>query len=329
MLIKFCFLTATLAVACVVSSPASDRHSVSKRVSNLPIISGDDDANSLGMLKYKKWRLEPVEVKQVESYENGVKAALPPNKRKSPIQQQQQQQQHTFTSQSSSRSSYSNINGNVDTANEQKHTANQDGQLLDRIYHSGAGQAYLGKPRHTQELTELRVPSLGLDQRVLERDGQRIGGGEQQQDDRARPGLIRSNDKVFVKKNNKRPDSASILQVSSMLATYIQQTGDQEGVADYIKQMIDRGQLREEEALKYLNTIQEVLAREQEEEEEQEREQVAQQILNFSDYVDRKYANGEMSPPVYKDIKDRLMETVMERAETDPKFLASPLDQGY
>ena len=28
--------------------------------------------------------------------------------------------------------------------------ANQDGQLLDRIYHSGAGQAYLGKPRHTQ-----------------------------------------------------------------------------------------------------------------------------------------------------------------------------------
>ena len=49
----------------------------------------------------------------------------------------------------------------------------------------------------------MRVPSLGLDQRVLERDGQRVGGGEQQQDDRARPGLLRSNDKVFVKKNNK------------------------------------------------------------------------------------------------------------------------------
>jgi len=298
------FLLLVVTVAGVLSVP-TDRHTVKKRASNLPIIPGDEDANSLGMLKYKKWRLEPVEVKQIESYKHDKPKQ---NKRMPSLPSQ-----HTFSEMSSAQSSYSNLNGNIATTNEQRHKANEDGQLLDSFHHSGAGQAYKGKPAHTQELTELKVPSMGLNDRVLERDGQMV----QEQE------------------NAQESEEERVLQVSSVLAGYIRQTGDEAGVAEYIKQMLTRGQMREDEALMYLNTIQallsrdKLLTREKEEEEEVERENEAQLMLNFSDYLDRKFENGEMPQPVYKELKDRLMESVLEKAETDPQFLAIPQEPFY
>jgi len=177
--------------------------------------------------------------------------------------------------------------------------------------YSGGGRA--SDNRCSLKKAELKVPSMGLNDRVLERDGQMV----QEQE------------------NAQESEEERVLQVSSVLAGYIRQTGDEAGVAEYIKQMLTRGQMREDEALMYLNTIQallsrdKLLTREKEEEEEVERENEAQLMLNFSDYLDRKFENGEMPQPVYKELKDRLMESVLEKAETDPQFLAIPQEPFY
>jgi len=317
-------VSVSLLVSCVLGSPA-DLHTVKKRVGNLPVIAGDDDANSLALLKYKKWRLQPVQVKQVESYENkpdkeakdvendndsNTKSGHHTEKKRgSPMQ--------TLTKVHTSSKDFSNVNGNILTSEEQRKQAAENGHLIESLHHTGKMQALNGQEPKEQEMIETDVPSLGIHEKLFSQDGR----------------VVDLSDNSIEKRGDLDPDL--VMQMADVLAGYIEQTGDEAGVAEYIQQMIVKGEMDESEALLYLDTIKQVLARdeelerEREIEEETEREREAQLMLNFSDYLDRKYESGEMPRTIYKQLKDKLMESVLEKAELDPKFLVNPDVAGF
>jgi len=298
-----------LLASCVFGSP-TDIHTVKKRVGNLPVIPGDDDARSLGLLKQKKWRLEPVEVKQVEAYKQKKEVNDP-----EPIKRYFAPEK-TVSKFESSESQYSNVNGNVHLHTDQRGQANENGRLVGSFHRSGSGAAAPGKKPHTQELSEIDLPDLNVHEKMMEKDGQMFD--------------LTQEDPVNMEKRMEL-DEELVLQVAAVLAGYIEQTGDEAGVAEYIQQMILKGEMKESEALVYLNTIKELLYNDEQIEREREsaaaeaeRESEAEVMLNFSDYLDRKYESGEMTRSVYRELKDKLMETVLEKAEEDPKFLANP-----
>jgi len=304
-------LGVALIIVSVVAGNPTDLHTVKKRVGNLPVIPGDDDANSLGLLKYKKWR-----VNQNQDKPQQDKRFYAP--------------QQTVSQFHSSDSTYSNINGNVHKQQEERGQANENGHLVGSFHRSGSEEAHPGQEPHTQELSEFDVPGMNIHEKMLEQDGQLfdLNRGEKDgqlfdlnQQGEGEPANLQKREDI---------DEELVLQVASVLAGYIQQTGDEEGVAQYINQMIIKGEMKSSEALVYLNTIKELLAREDEiereneTEEEAERETEAELMLSFSDYLDRKYETGQMSRSVYRELKDKLMESVLEKAEVDPKFLANP-----
>jgi len=122
-------------------------------------------------------------------------------------------------------------------------------------------------------------------------------------------------------------DDEDKVRTAEELSKYILQTGDEEGVANYFQQLIVEGQMDEYEALDYLNLIKSMLTIEKDSEfeleREEEREREAQLILDFSDYLDLKYQNGEIPSHLYRGLKGKLMESVIEHAAADPQFLAA------
>merc|ERR1719336_1679399 len=118
------FLLTLSALSSVSGSPTRSL-SVRKRANNLPLIPGDNDVESLNLLKkYKKWRLEPVEVKQIEAFPKPEEKHETAASMKKRLHENGPQ---TFSKIQSSLSSYSNVNGNVDTNSEQLKKVKENG----------------------------------------------------------------------------------------------------------------------------------------------------------------------------------------------------------
>jgi len=304
----------TLSALSVSGSPTRSL-SVRKRANNLPLIPGDSDVESLNLLKkYKKWRLEPVEVKQIEAFpkpeEKHETAAASMKKRL------HENGAQTFSKVQSSLSSYSNVNGNVDTNSEQLKKVKENGHLLEAFHRQGAEQKHRGQPHHSQNLVEYNLPREQVHERVMERDGEVY--------------------QLPVEHHAKRTETEAdemLMRVTNELAAYIQDTGDEAGVMEYVAQMVKDGKISEGEGLMYMEIIKMIPGMiynnrlgepDREYREDKEREALAQKILSLSDYLDEEYEAGTISRTVYRELKDKLMESVLEKAEADPRFLSAP-----
>ncbi|XP_023346918.1 uncharacterized protein LOC111715782 [Eurytemora carolleeae] len=322
--------TFALAVSCILSvslvcgTPAdlhavrgtpTDLHIVRKRVSNLPVIPGDEDAQALGLMKHKRWRLEPIKVEQVESYSKKKDDKEEENTK--PVAKRSKLPLHNFAKLESSKSEYSNINGRIHTQEENNAKVSENGKILSSFRHYGLGSAEPGQKPHVQAVNELDIPALNLHKKVLENDG------EVQQD-------------VHVGQQ----DEDNILQVAEDLAEYVRVTGDEVGVVSFFMELVENEKMPEAEGLMYLELINSLLVqhpgnkRDEDKEkrfseEEKAREEEAELILNFSDFIDGKFQAGELSPKVYKQLKDKLMESVLEKAEQDPNFLFDPEEPSF
>merc|ERR1711915_21614 len=96
------------------------------------------------------------------------------------------------------------------------------------------------------------------------------------------------------------------------------------------------GKMSEDEVMVYIEIIKLILSNQEEEQEEyresreeKEREELAERILNLSDELDAEVESGGISNSVYRDLKDKLMESVLEHAEEDPNFLLSSEQYKY
>jgi len=358
-------------------NPAGDRISVKKRASNLPVISGDEDVESLKMLKQKRWPKQEVIVKQIEAFG-------PDHPYRKQLDHQQPQQQpdkgvapgvQSFSEQHSSASQYSNINGNVLSRSDQQHKASENGNLMAAYHNAKVEEANMGQMPTHQEFTELDIPNENIHKKILNKNGntfqfnQANDNAAQYNPANLSPAQFNaanqepaplfgaansvrahefapSNDleslynyMPLANENALQFEAANKLQkrtqveedkvsTAEELTRYILSTGDEEGVANYFQQLILEGQMDEYEALDYLNLIKSMLSAEKESEleleKEEEREREAQLILDFSDYLDSKFQNGEIPAHLYRGLKGKLMESVIDRAAADPQFLAEP-----
>jgi len=306
-------LSVALIVASVSGSPAVLK-SVKKRANNLPLIPGDGNVESLNLLKTKKWRLQPVAVKQVESYgPHGEKTKVEEKSSKRAVHGGPQ----TFSRHESSSSSFSNINGDIKSSSRQAEKVHENGELLKSIERMGQQYQQPGQQPHSQELTDVEIPQYNIHERVMNKDGQLYPLPQQQQQQlhqkRAQDG---------------EEEEEMLVRIATDLAEYIEKTGDETGVVNFISALMQEGKMNEEEGLLYLELIKEIIDQQEqvnrENAEEAEREIEAQRILSFSDYLDSEYQAGSLSRAAYTDLKDRLMESVLEKAEEDPEFLANP-----
>lgn len=303
-----------------VGGTPTDLHIVRKRVSNLPVIPGDEDAQALGLMKHKRWRLEPIKVEQVESYIKEKEEKEETEENTKPVSKRSKLPLHNFAKIQASQAEYSNINGRINAHEENNAKVSENGKILSSFRHYGLGSAEPGQKPHVQAVNELDIPALNLHKKVLENDGE----------------LYPVQQDVHVGQQ----DEDNILQVAEDLAEYVRVTGDEVGVVSFFMELVENDKMPEAEGLMYLELVNSILAQhpgnkrnEDKEkrfsEEEKAREEEAELILNFSDFIDGKFQAGELSPKGYKQLKDKLMESVLEKAEQDPNFLFDPEEPSF
>jgi len=277
-------------------------------------------------------------MKQLEGLEH------PEHPHSKQLQQKQKRQQlqtkrqyngmKSISSHHSSSHQYSNINGDVVSNSDQKDQVAEDGDLVAAYHQANLRQAPRGQQPNIQELREVDLPEENIHKKVLNQNGKtfnldassnQIYRNPSQLEAMKRNSAAQSQQYTY---ENQFPEQNDKLVTAEELSRYIVETGDEQGVADYFQQLIMDGQIGEYEALDYLNLIKSILSAQNESvletEREQEREREAQMILDFSDYLDAKYQNGEIPSHLYRGLKGKLMESVIERAAADPQFLAEP-----
>jgi len=295
----------------------------------LPLIGGDEEVASLEMLKHL-----PQNKKMLEGLDHPYTKHLEQKRQQSAQTKRQYPGMKSISSHHSSSHQYSNINGDVVSNSDQKDQVAEDGALVAAYHQANLRQAPRGKQPNIQELREVDLPEENIHKKVLNQNGKTFNLDTSNQISR-NPSQLET-----VKRNSAQqqqfgfenqfsnPEQNDKLVTAEELSRYIVETGDEQGVADYFQQLIMDGQLGEYEALDYLNLIKSILSAQNESvletEREQEREREAQMILDFSDYLDAKYQNGEIPSHLYRGLKGKLMESVIERAAADPQFLAEP-----
>jgi hypothetical protein len=154
-------------------NPAGDRISVKKRASNLPVISGDEDVESLKMLKQKRWPKQEVIVKQIEATRWVAKAYSNKEKKKDKIDPDNRVAPgvQSFSEHHSSASQYSNINGNVLSRSDQQHKASENGNLMAAYHNAKVEEANMGQMPTHQEFTELDIPNENIHKKILNKNG--------------------------------------------------------------------------------------------------------------------------------------------------------------
>jgi len=262
-------------------------HTVQKRVGNLPIIPGDEDVSSLSALKnnhQQKWdKLEK------------RKPLMPPR-----------ETSHQFSR--SSQSVYSNVLGNKHQFNDQKEKIVHNGELMGLLHKTKLGEALEGQKPHENDLTEISIPRLGINNKIVNHDGVQTAVKTK------RNGGQRVHvPEGFASKAQYTPDD---------LAQYILDTGDQAGVVQLLQNLIQTRKISEEEALMYVDSIKgqmekeekAVLEEEQELEEEQQQEEgqeTNKMVMRINDYLDRQMEEGKISEKLYSNLKDTLMESLI------------------
>jgi len=140
---------------------------------------------------------------------------------------------HSVSEVKESHSVFSNMNGNRHGFKQDHQQVSKNGKLVSKIFHQQRQDADKeGKP-HVEELTEVDIPELDIHEKIVNNDG-----------------VERD---VQTKRNNMR--SSLPAHSAAELAGYVLETGDQASVVQFLERMIQEGEITEEEALVYVETI--------------------------------------------------------------------------
>jgi len=246
-------------------------HKVQKRVANLPLIPGDENVSSLAALKAAH------------------KAATHWSKleKRKPTRETSQQVSK------SSHSVYSNVDGNKHHFQDQKEKVIHNGELLSLLHKTKEGNAIEGQKPHEKDLTEISIPRLGINNKIISKDG------------------------VQVEVKNKRNGGGSQARYTpDDLAQYILDTGDQASVVQFLQDLIQNGKISEEEALMYVDSIKGRMEEEEkvameEQQELDDNQDTNKMVMKINDYLDRQMQEGQIPEKLYSNLKDTLMESLL------------------
>jgi len=231
------------------------------------------------------------------------------------------------------------IGGHHHVSEKSRGEVSKNGNIVGSISRSLDSRASPGERPHTSSLTELEVPSLGIHQRVLNKD-------EEQEKITADP------------------------ETAAELAAYVLETGDQASVVQFLQLLLQEGKLNEEQALLYVDTIKKDIAEmereEREEKEEREQREGARDdldrvrklveaeerakeersvmekvkslremsggmekededehdlILRINEYLEDSLKEGKISKNLYNHLKEALIESVVERMKVGARSL--------
>jgi len=195
------------------------------------------------------------------------------------------------------------------TFSEQKEKVVENGELKALLHHSNSIEEKSGDQPHNEDLTEIKVPELNIDTKVVDNDG------------------------VKTILQHKRDDGDVYGPVE--LAEYILKTGDQEMVVNFLQHQIDVGKMSEEEVLQYVDAIKEIVG-----EEENDSEGIMEEmshvnaepreesmILKMNEFLDNQVKEGKISEKLYTNLKDTLLETLLDDLKT--QLEADPVYPGY
>jgi len=178
---------------------------------------GNAEVSSLTALKprTKRWHLDPVSVTKISKKDQDAR------------------EPHSVSEVQESHSVFSNLNGNRHGFKQQHEQVNKNGKLISKIFHQQRNDADQGAKPHVEELTEVDIPELDIHDKIINNDG-----------------LERE---VKTKRNGAR--AALPAHSAAELAGYVLETGDQASVVQFLEKMIQQGEISEEEALVYVETI--------------------------------------------------------------------------
>jgi len=193
------------------------------RHTNLNQVHGNPEVNSLTALKprSKKWHLEPVSVTKIDKKdeETGAGSNFP----------------HTFSQVKESHSVFSDVGGRRNEMKQEHEQVNKNGKLVSNILHKQtSNKAENEEKPHFEDITEVDIPELDLHEKIVNNDG------------------------VETKVHTKRAKPAAGVRPpfsAADLAEYVLETGDQASVVQLLEQMIMEGELSEEQALNYVESI--------------------------------------------------------------------------
>merc|ERR1712106_283732 len=265
---------------------------------------GNAEVSSLTALKprTKRWHLDPVSVTKISKKDQDAR------------------EPHSVSEVQESHSVFSNLNGNRHGFKQEHEQVNKNGKLISKIFHQQRNDADQGAKPHVEELTEVDIPELDIHDKIINNDG-----------------LERE---VKTKRNGAR--AALPAHSAAELAGYVLETGDQASVVQFLEKMIQQGEISEEEALVYVETIKSYLeeaekireillerkleesAMQQKLEEEEEAkaefmrslinaEQTENDsILKINQFLESALKEGKISRSLYNHLKKGLIESVVE-----------------
>jgi len=202
----------------------SATHNVVKKSGNVP---------AAGYPPYPLWHLEPLYVKKLP--------AKSEEKREAPVVYSSQVEE--------SHSVFTDHNGERNSLQQQIQKVSKNGKLLSQGYEQERENSKPGLKPHSQKLTKIDIPELGIHQKYFEDDE------------------LESARKNHVKRNGEAAVGVRMPSAED-LAGYILTTGDQASVVDLIEGVVNNGKMSEEQALVYVETIKAMLDTAEKEEEE-------------------------------------------------------------
>jgi len=190
--------------------------------------------------KFPMWHLEPLYIKKIPAS----------NQEKRSVDSNSVSQVHQ------SHSVFTNVNGNQNSLTQQMEEVSKNGDLVSKVSQEEKGRAKAGHKPQVEKVTKVDIPQLNIHEQFMNHGGQEV----------------RNN---FVKRN-----VGLRLPSAEEMAKYILSTGDQQTVVQLIETMVEAGELSEEQALLYVETVKAILdTAEKELEEESLREMLLERKL--------------------------------------------------
>jgi len=140
---------------------------------------------------------------------------------------------HTVSEVKESHSVFSNLNGKKHGFKQDHEQVNKNGKLVSNIFHQQRQDSDKEERPHVEELTEVDIPELNIHEKIVNNDGVQ--------------------EEVKPKRN--KVHSSLPAHSAAELAGYVLETGDQASVVQFLERMIQEGEISEEEALVYVETI--------------------------------------------------------------------------
>jgi len=196
--------------------------------------------------KFPMWHLEPLYVRKIPDNKQEKRSVGSDSESVSEINE--------------SHSVYSNVNGKENSFSQQRDQVAKNGELVSNIFHQEKGDKMSGGKPHFEKMTKVDIPEMNIHEQFMDN----------------------SQDHDAIRTVQKRMIGLP-LPSAEELAKYILTTGDQQTVVQLIEALLEDGELSEEQALVYVDTVKAILVAAEKVEEEQEiREMLLQEAAEVA-----------------------------------------------